>query len=331
MASKKEKSVDIQCFEFDDYQTYESKSSTKALQNLTIHGNQNKKIKCFSICLEDKDIKTLQAFIPHNSSDFIRTLKSHKKKINPILDIANVFNVKKNFKVDPFNVFETSFKTNFSFVIGMIMTVIYAQKRLKLNELYHYNFKVRNVNGGRKPDFIGYSQNHVKYLLEAKGTMGKKVKNQSIERAMDQLCQNNAIKPSNSFAVATSFNDIYDPLQGSKAFLSIIDPKFKVDFDPYDCIHNLYSEINEKEFDEFERKNNTNFRSKDFLIEDQHVRVSLYVPFFEIERKKYKDLDKKKQNIKRAFHDFQNFIKEDYSQKKGKYTTLFYNGMKIVY
>ena len=199
------------------------------------------------IKLENSDINALQIIIPNRSADLIGAINKGKTNIIPLFNIESVFNEREQFTLTPFLKLETSFKVSTSFILGMIMTVIYAYKELHLVSMNHFAFKYKKANKTGGPDFIGWDKNGNVFWLEAKATISEnRVSSTRIKKAVNQLGKvktNNRISFSNNkLVVASSFRKKIQP-NSKQISLSIIDPEFKEIPDDYYSVYDLYSRI----------------------------------------------------------------------------------------
>ena len=85
---------------------------------------------------------------------------------------------------------ETTIKTSIGFLIGMISAKCVAEKEFKIDYLFH--LKDPNIDyssSGKVPDFFGiapHNNGHKAYIIEAKGTVMKRVGNNRVTHAKNQ-------------------------------------------------------------------------------------------------------------------------------------------------
>ena len=230
------------------------------------------------IKLENSDINALQIIIPNRSADLIGAINKGKTNIIPLFNIESVFNEREQFTLTPFLKLETSFKVSTSFILGMIMTVIYAYRELHLVSMNHFAFKYKKANKTGGPDFIGWDKNGNVFWLEAKATISEnRVSSTRIKKAVNQLGKvktNNRISFSNNkFVVASSFRKKIQP-NSKQISLSIIDPEFKEIPDDYYSVYDLYSRITKEGLSHMELNLDNvidNFCGNRFTINDTSV------------------------------------------------------------
>ena len=288
------------------------------------------------IKLENSDINALQIIIPNRSADLIGAINKGKTNIIPLFNIESVFNEREQFTLTPFLKLETSFKVSTSFILGMIMTVIYAYKELHLVSMNHFAFKYKKANKTGGPDFIGWDKNGNVFWLEAKATISEnRVSSTRIKKAVNQLGKvktNNRISFSNNkLVVASSFRKKIQP-NSKQISLSIIDPEFKEIPDDYYSVYDLYSRITKEGLSHMELNLDNvidDFCGNRFTINDTSVIIFINKNLVKLSSSK-----NTKTTFKEELFDLQNIIIKKYEKIKNevkKDSVFAYNGIIIAY
>lgn len=288
------------------------------------------------IKLENSDINALQTIIPNRSADLIGAINKGKTNIIPLFNIESVFNEREQFTLTPFLKLETSFKVSTSFILGMIMTVIYAYKELHLVSMNHFAFKYKKANKTGGPDFIGWDKNGNVFWLEAKATISEnRVSSTRIKKAVNQLGKvktNNRISFSNNkLVVASSFRKKIQP-NSKQISLSIIDPEFKEIPDDYYSVYDLYSRITKEGLSHMELNLDNvidDFCGNRFTINDTSVIIFINKNLVKLSSSK-----NTKTTFKEELFDLQNIIIKKYEKIKNevkKDSVFAYNGIIIAY
>lgn len=300
-----------------------------------VKNNENSK-KSNSIVLQDSDINVLQVVVPNSSADLIGAINKGKTNIIPLFNIESVFNEREQFTLTPFLKLETSFKISASFILGMIMTVIYSYKELHLVSMNHFAFKYKKARKNGGPDFIGWDKNGNAFWLEAKATISEnRVSSTRIKKAVNQLGKvknNNRISFSNNkLVVASSFRKKIQP-NSKQISLSIIDPEFKEIPDDYYSVYDLYSRITKEGLSHMELNLDNvidNFCGNRFTINDTSVIIFINKNLVELSSSK-----NTKTTFKEKLFDLQNIIIRKYEKIKNevkKDSVFAYNGIIIAY
>ena len=256
--------------------------------------------------------------------------------IIPLFNIESVFNEREQFTLTPFLKLETSFKVSTSFILGMIMTVIYAYKELHLVSMNHFAFKYKKANKTGGPDFIGWDKNGNVFWLEAKATISEnRVSSTRIKKAVNQLGKvktNNRISFSNNkLVVASSFRKKIQP-NSKQISLSIIDPEFKEIPDDYYSVYDLYSRITKEGLSHMELNLDNvidDFCGNRFTINDTSVIIFINKNLVKLSSSK-----NTKTTFKEELFDLQNIIIKKYEKIKNevkKDSVFAYNGIIIAY
>lgn len=90
---------------------------------------------------------------------------------------------------DAYKYSEQSFKTAFSFYIGMLAAKVVADQKYHIKHLLHLNdCSLEYVSKtGKHPDFFGSDTKGINYLFEAKGTASQRCDSDDIKNAKEQL------------------------------------------------------------------------------------------------------------------------------------------------
>lgn len=295
-----------------------------------------------SVKLEDSDINVWQVVIPNCSADLIRAINEGKKNIIPLFNIESIFNERNHFTLTPFLKLETSFKVSTSFVLGMIMTVIYSYKELHLVSMNHFAFRYKKANKKGGPDFIGEDKKGNTFLLEAKATISeKRVPKPRIERAIKQLKEGERLVKGNQknfltnkrlkkLTIASSFRKKLQP-NSRQISLSIIDPEFE-EITNYYSVYDLYSRITKAGLSRMNMNLNNivdNFCGTRFTINDTSVTIFINKKLVELSSTK-----DNRENFKEELFKLQNTMIKKYEQikiKVKKDKVFVYDGIIIAY
>lgn len=309
-------------------------------QNYTDYYNNNGVVDTLE--LSDTDIKIWQSIIPNDYVGILVSLllnygKNKKQSVltnipkSPLFNISSIFNEASNFSSQKYDLLETSFKSDASFLTGMIMAAIYAYTKLNAHEIYHYNaikYYISYSNNKqaskkiKKPDFLAHNILKDKYyLVEAKGSTGE-VKSNAVAKGILQV-SNSAkyenINISNGYVVATSFIK-------NKLHLDVIDPKPKSDAGiiPIECIEELYSKFKSKNIRYSGKQLETGFYLFNLNFEATKTTIGVYDKFYTFQNNKKK--------LQENWKEFSAAIPSYYSYFSQKYErVIFYNGLMIAY